>query len=122
MFGGGGHTKFNEDIYFTAGSTQEILFNIADKSGMPLVVLGSSIKWTLSAVGQLDAPIIKKDSSSGGIEILPDGTGFVVQLSAEETSRLENGRYEHEPIIIQANGRVVRPAYGFIDIREGSKY
>lgn len=123
MFGTGGHPRFSEDIYFTSGSTQEIIFNIVDRNGQPASIVGSTIKWTLSLSGQSDNPIIKKDNLAlGGVEILEGGHGFKVLLSAQETSLLENGRYEHEPIIIQPSGKIIRPAYGFIDIREGSKY
>lgn len=112
--------KMEQEISFIGGSTQYISFEVLDKNNEPLELTGSEIKWTLSYIGQNKNPILIKDNKSkGGITIVSKGV-FKVELTPNDTKILETNKYEQEPTIIQPNGKVLKPAYGILNIRKGS--
>lgn len=114
--------KMEEEISFISGSTQTMIFNVLDRNGDPLELTGCEIKWTLSYMGQNSNPILIKDNKlKGGVII--NGVGeFAVTLTPQDTTILETNKYEHEPIIIQPNGKILRPSYGVLIIRKGASY
>lgn len=114
--------RLEQEVTFIGGSTQTLVFEILDRFGDPLDLTGSEIKWTLSYVGQSSSPILIKDNKlKGGVQISSQGE-FSISLSPSDTEILETGKYEHEPIIIQPNGKVLRPSYGILSIRKGCSY
>lgn len=107
---------------FICDSGQELNFTVYDRNGDLLRLNGCIIKWTLTNIGQKDMPLIVKDNKEiGGIEIIGEGE-FRVILDGEDTKDLLSNKYEQEPIIIQLNGKKVRPNFGYINIRRGSMY
>lgn len=107
---------------FICDSDQTFRFQVYDRNGELLRLDNSTIKWTLTNIGQKDIPLIIKDSGSiGGISITGIGE-FTVTLNDEDTRDLISNKYEQEPIIIQQNGKKIRPDYGYINIRRGSMY
>lgn len=114
--------KMEQEISFISGSTQYLVFEVLDKRGEPLDLTNSEIKWALSYMGQNSNPILIKDNKlKGGVSISGIGE-FTVVLNATDTTMLESSKYEHEPIIIQPSGKILRPAYGLISIKKGSSY
>lgn len=114
--------KMEDEISFIGGSTQTIVFNVLDRLGQPLDLTGCELKWTLSYMGQNANPIIVKDNKlKGGVTITGVGE-FMITLNPQDTTILETNKYEHEPIIIQPNGRILRPSYGVLIIRKGASY
>lgn len=112
--------KMEQEISFIGGSTQYISVEILDKNDELLELTGSEIRWTLSYVGQNKNPILIKDNKSkGGVTIASKGI-FTVELTPSDTKILESNKYEHEPTIIQPNGKVLKPAYGILNIKKGS--
>lgn len=114
--------RLEQDVTFISGSDQTLIFEVLDRFGDPLDLTGSQIKWTLTYISQPLNPILIKDTGTkGGVKINSNGE-FSVYLTPSDTQILETGKYEHEPIIIQANGKVLRPSYGILNIRKGSSY
>lgn len=112
--------KIEQEISFIGGSTQYISFEILDRNDSPVDLTGSEIRWTLSYIGQNGNPILIKDNKTkGGVAIVDKGI-FTVELTPEDTKMLGSNKYEQEPTIIQPNGKVLKPAYGILNIKKGS--
>lgn len=115
--------KLEEDVTFIGGGTQTFIFSVQDKNGEPLDISNAEVKWTLSNIGQKDSPILIKDNKKkGGVTLSKEIGEFSVEITAEDTIYLESSKYEQEPIIIQPNGKVIRPAYGILNIKKGAIY
>lgn len=110
-----------QEIEFIGGGTQFISFTVYDRFDEPLDLVNCEVKWTLCNVGQKESPIIIKDNKLLG-GIIVNQNVFTVELTPEETLYLYDGMYEQEPIIIQPNGKILRPNYGRIFIKKGSQY
>lgn len=124
MFGIEDKHKLEEDVTFIGGGTQTFIFSVQDKNGEPLDIRDAEVKWTLSNIGQKDTPILIKDNKkNGGVVVSTKVMGeFTVDITAEDTIYLESSKYEQEPIIIQPSGKVLRPAYGIVNIKKGVIY
>lgn len=110
-----------EDVEFIGGGSQFFEYEVFDQKRLPLDLQTSEIKWTLCNMGQKESPIlIKGNKSGGGITIQKNV--FTVELTPDDTLHLYDLKYEQEPIIIQPNGKVLRPNYGYFEIRKGSEY
>lgn len=110
-----------DDIWTIGGGDLPLEFEIEMEDGRLVALRGSTITWTLSYVGEKDTPIIIKSSTDGGIEITEVNV-CKVKLTGEDTLYLDSSKYEHELTIVQADGKVLRPVYGYIEIRQGSIY
>ena len=111
-----------QDIWFISSGNESFIFSILDRNNEPLYIRDCEIKWTLCDIGCKDSPIIIKDNSSnGGVTFIDDST-CKVEIDDSDTIYLYDNKYEHELIIIQANGKVLRPSYGYITVRKGSEY
>lgn len=111
-----------DDVWFIGGGTEYFVFSVLDKNNEPLYIRNSEIKWTLCDIGNKENPIIVKDNVSiGGITFIDDST-CKVELGKEDTIYLYDNKYEHELVIIQTNGKILRPSYGYVTIRKGSEY
>ena len=108
-----------DDTWFIGGGDNPFEFEV-NENGSPVVLKGATITFTLSYVGQKDYPVIIKTMNSG-ITVTGINT-CIVKLSAEDTKYLESSIYEQELTIVQEDGRVLRPSYGYVHIRQGSVY
>ena len=108
-----------EDDDFIGGGDRVYQYEV-NESGVPVVLNGSTITFTLSYIGQKQTPIIVKNTNNG-VRITGLNT-FTVTLSSEDTKYLESSKYEQEVTIVQMGNRTLRPNYGYIDIRQGSIY
>lgn len=108
-----------EEIEFIAGSTQLLEFTVYDRSGELLDLNGTTITWYLSEIGNNDNPLVILTSPTN-ITIPSDGT-INIKINPIDTVNLTNGKYEHELSITQQNGRVMKPCYGFIRIKDCAK-
>ena len=112
--------KLEQEVSFIGGSTQYISFEILDRNDSPIDLTGAEIRWALSYIGQNANPILIKDNKSrGGITTTQKGV-FTVELTPNDTKMLGSNKYEQEPTIIQANGKVLKPAYGILNIKKGA--
>lgn len=110
-----------EELHFIGGGSQSLNFTVLDRFGDPLDLLGCQVKWTLCNIGEKENPLLIKDNGSVG-GIIVESNRFTVTLSPNETKYFYDGIYEQEPIIVQPNGKVLRPCYGHIYIKQGSIY
>lgn len=110
-----------EEVHFIGGGTQSLNFTIFDRFGEALDLTDCEIKWTLCNIGEKENPLLIKDNKTLG-GIIVEGNKFSVSLEASETKYFYDGIYEQEPIIVQPNGKVLRPCYGHIYIKQGSIY
>ena len=110
-----------QEIEFIGGGTQILNFTVYDRFDEPLSLEGCEIKWTLCNIGQKESPILIKDNKLlGGIVV--NKSVFTVEITPNETINIYDGIYEQEPIIIQPNGKILRPNFGRIFIKKGSQY
>ena len=110
-----------DDEWTMGGNDFPLEFELEMEDGRLVALRGSTITWTLSYIGQKDSPILVKSSTNGGITITGVNT-CKIHLTGEDTMHLDSCKYEHELTIVQADGRVLRPSYGYIEIRQGSIY
>lgn len=111
-----------EDVWFISGGNEIFIFSTIDRNNEPLYIKNCEIKWTLCDIGCKDSPIIIKDNKLiGGIVFIDDST-CRVEIDDSDTVYLYDNKYEHELIIIQPNGKVLRPSYGYVTVRRGSSY
>lgn len=107
--------KLPDDIEFIAGSTQTLEFTIYDRNDDLLDLRGASITWYLSEIGNNENPLIEKT----GVDVSVPSDGIIsVKINPIDTVSLTNGKYEHEISVTQQNGRVLKPCYGYIKIKD----
>lgn len=111
-----------EQLSIMGGATEVLKFEINDINGQPFDLSTTTIIWTMSIIGDKENPVVIKDSSSiGGITIQDNGL-CIIEINKEDTEMLKDMKMEHELIIEQLNGKVLRPCYGYIYIKQGSIY
>lgn len=111
-----------EDVWFIGGGDESFIFTIVDRYGDKLDLSTSEIKWTLTEIGQKEAPLVIKDNKSIGGVIVTELGVCRIDIQPSDTNSLYSSIYEHELIVIQPNGKVLRPSFGRITIKEGSRY
>lgn len=107
-----------EEIEFIAGSTQILEFTIYDRNDDFLDFTGATITWYLSEIGNTDSPLVIKTNEN--IDTPSDGV-VRIKIDPSDTIDLSVGKYEHELTIAQLGGRVAKPCYGFIKIKDCAK-
>lgn len=111
-----------EQISIMGGATEVLQFEIKDINGLPFDLSTTKTIWTMSIIGDKENPVVVKDSGSiGGITIQENGL-CIIEINKEDTEMLKDMKMEHELIIEQLNGKVLRPCYGYIYIKQGSIY
>lgn len=111
-----------DQIDIMGGATEILQFEVRDSSGELFDLVGSRVIWTMCTIGDKENPLVKKDSENiGGITIQEKGL-CVVEIEKEDTEMLHDIKVEHELIVEQLNGKVLRPCYGYIYIKQGSIY
>lgn len=111
-----------EQLSIMGGATEILQFEIKDINGEPFDLSTTKIIWTMSVIGDKESPVVVKNSNDiGGITIQDDGL-CIVEINKEDTEMLKDMKMEHELIIEQLNGKVLRPCYGYIYIKQGSIY
>lgn len=109
-----------KQIEIIGGSTERLQFELIQDDGKPFDISASKIIWTASIIGSKETPIIIKDSVSGDISI-NDRNICTVLINSKDTVDLKDLKIEHE-LIIEKGGETIRPCYGYIYIKQGSKY
>lgn len=108
-----------QEIEFIAGSTQILEFTVYDRNDELLDLRGSTVTWYLSEIGNNDNPVVIK---TGTTDITTPSTGIInIKINPTDTVDLTNGKYEHELSVTQQNGRVLKPCYGFVRIKDCAK-
>lgn len=111
-----------KQISIMGGATEVLQFKVEDINDQPFDLSTTKVVWTMCVIGDKDNPIVIKDSDSiGGITIQENGM-CLVEINKEDTEMLKDMKIEHELIIEQLNGKVLRPCYGYIYIKQGSIY
>ena len=107
------------DKEFIAGSTETLEFTIYDKNDELLDLRNSLVSWYLSNIGDNDNPLVVK---TGTTDIAIPSIGKIsITLNPNDTVDLTTGKYEHELSITQPNGKVLKPCYGYLKIKDCAK-
>ena len=104
-----------EEISFIAGARESLEFEIVYKNGAPVDLSSmDKIYWQLCDLGDKDNPVLEKEG------LVFDYNNFRVNLESNETVNL-NGKFIHQPVIVDVLGNIYRPAEGLINIVESIK-
>lgn len=109
-----------DQIEIIGGSTEKLQFELVDQDGMPFDVSTSKVIWTASIIGNKEEPIIIKDSEGSDVSISSRNI-CTVTIKGSDTMDLKDVKIEHE-LIIEKGGETIRPCYGYIYVKQGSKY
>lgn len=111
-----------EQISIMGGATEILQFEVQDINGDPFDLSATNVTWTMSIIGDKENPVVIKDSGDVGGIIIQNKGLCVVEINKEDTEMFKDMKMEHELIIEQLNGKVLRPCYGYIYIKQGSIY
>ena len=98
-----------EEIMFIGGSEYTINIGVYDENEIPIDIGSATCSWTMAYYGQPDTAILTKSGTITGLNT------FKILLSGADTISL-SGKFVHQPIIVDYNGSIFRPAQGIITI------
>lgn len=98
-----------EEIVTIAGNEWIFTFRANDESGQPVDLSSTQCGWYLCEYGDPNKSILYKS----GVVSAEETNEFTVKLTSAETEKL-NGRYIHQPVVVDFNGSTFRPAQGSI--------
>lgn len=103
-------TNALEEFSFIAETDYTLTFTVYESDGVtPVDLGGGTIKWVLSPMGQPDFNILELDG------VINTTSTFTVSIPAAQTSGL-SGKFVHQPVITDFEGKTFRPAQGIITI------
>jgi hypothetical protein len=97
------------ETLFIAGNEITLEFAVYDEGNQPVNLLSTQCSWAMCQIGDPNHAVLTKDGTINA----EDEHKFTVKLTSSETLNL-SGRYLHQPIVVDLNGSVFRPAQGHI--------
>ena len=110
-------TATNQDFTVYAGDAAFPQFTVRDANGTPIdISTAVQISWNASRDVQ-SAPVLVKNKTTGGIQLVGGGTGGVFQLNLSSSdTQVLTGYYIHEAAITDSSGNVSTVTLGRMQV------
>lgn len=95
----------NQNIAIWAGDGVELTFELLESDGVtPLDITGSTVRWALASVYDIETALITKSSANPGEITIISGEGGVVSIfiDPDDTDMLGGEPYYHEVEVIDS--------------------
>ena len=100
-----------EPFQFIGGTLQELTFDVYDSASAPLDLSNTTCYWVMSPYGNPQYATL----TINGVQSGTVTNQFRVTISGSSTQNLQ-GKFTHQPVILDYNGKEYRPSQGVLII------